>query len=67
MNSLNDPFLGTDVIDYDIFKSNPHTVLATNKYAGHLGYHEDIRSQNQWMPAPCLNFIEGVRSERELI
>jgi predicted alpha/beta-fold hydrolase len=42
LNSLNDPFMGDKVIDYDIFKNNPNTFIATNKYAGHMGYHEKI-------------------------
>ena len=40
MNSLNDPFMGEAVLDYEVFKNNPNAVLATNKYAGHMGYHE---------------------------
>lgn len=40
LNSLNDPLIGEAVIDYDIFKSNPNAFIATNKYGGHIGYHE---------------------------
>jgi len=34
--------MGEVSIDYDVFKNNSNVVLATNKYAGHLGYHENI-------------------------
>lgn len=44
MNSLDDPIVGADAIDYELFKSNPNTVLATNKFGGHLGYHQTIFS-----------------------
>ena len=44
MNALNDPFMGEAVIDYEIFNENENTVLATNKYAGHIGYHEELLS-----------------------
>jgi predicted alpha/beta-fold hydrolase len=63
MNALNDPFMGDVVIDYDVFKENEFTVLATNKYGGHMGYHEDLFSLQQWLPEPCLNFLEGLRED----
>lgn len=40
--------MGPDVIDYDVFKANPNVFLATNKYAGHMGYHEKLWTRNQW-------------------
>ena len=44
LNAINDPFMGEKVIDYDVFKTNPNVVLATNKYAGHMGYHENLEN-----------------------
>lgn len=41
LNSLDDPFIAT-TLDWDVFKKNPNTVLATNQFAGHLGYHESL-------------------------
>ena len=38
MNSLNDPFL-KETLDFSAFHRNENIVLATNKYAGHMGYH----------------------------
>lgn len=40
MNAKNDAFMGDVVLDYDVFKDNENVVLATNEYAGHIGYHE---------------------------
>ncbi len=42
LNALNDPFMGEKVIDYEVFKNNSNVFLATNKYAGHMGYHENL-------------------------
>lgn len=61
LNSINDPFMGEKVIDYDIFKKNPNVVLATNKYAGHMGYHEQLFSMKQWHGIPSLDFLETLR------
>jgi predicted alpha/beta-fold hydrolase len=63
LNSLNDPFTGDLVIDYDVFKSNPNVVLATNKYAGHLGYHESVFSMKQWHRTPALDFLDSLREQ----
>jgi predicted alpha/beta-fold hydrolase len=30
LNSVNDPFMGEKVIDYEVFKGNPNVVLGTN-------------------------------------
>lgn len=43
MNAINDPFLQGS-LDYEVFKQNENTVLATNKYPGHMGYHEKLFS-----------------------
>mmetsp|Transcript_2075 Transcript_2075/g.3669 ORF Transcript_2075/g.3669 Transcript_2075/m.3669 type:complete len:99 (+) Transcript_2075:1839-2135(+) len=62
LNAVNDPFMGPDVIDYDVFKLNPNAVLATNQYAGHMGYHESLLSLDQWFAKPCLDFLDAVRA-----
>ena len=59
MNSLNDPFIFT-TLDFDIFKKNPNVVLTTNKYAGHIGYHESAFSLEQWFSQPALDFIDSL-------
>ena len=61
LNALNDPFMGEKVIDYEVFKSNPNVFLATNKYAGHMGYHENLFSMEQWFSKPCLDFLDALR------
>ena len=61
LNSVNDPFMGPDVIDFEIFRNNPNVVLATNKFAGHMGYHEKLWTRNQWHQKPCLDFLEELR------
>ena len=61
LNALNDPFMGDSVIDYEVFKKSPFAALATNKYAGHIGYHESMTKMSQWHPNPILDFLDGVR------
>ena len=61
LNAVNDPFMGEKVIDYDVFKSNKNAVLATNKYAGHMGYHENVFSMDMWFVGPCMDFLDGLR------
>jgi predicted alpha/beta-fold hydrolase len=62
LNALNDPFMGEVSIDYDVFITNPNVVLATNKYAGHLGYHESIFTMEQWFSKPCIDFLDNLRN-----
>ena len=61
INSKNDPFMGEDVLDYEVFKGNPNAVLSTNEYAGHMGYHESTLGMKQWHSTPAIDFIEAVR------
>ena len=42
INSLDDPVMGDQCIDYEVFRNNENVVLATTKHGGHLGYHESI-------------------------
>jgi predicted alpha/beta-fold hydrolase len=61
MNSLNDPFMGEVCLDYEVFKLNPNAILATNKYGGHMGYHESTLGMKQWHSKPAIDFIEALR------
>ena len=63
MNSLNDPFLHP-TLDYEVFKQNQNTVLATNKYAGHVGYHESLfKLKDQWFTKPAMDFLLALESQ----
>lgn len=44
LNAKNDAFMGERVLDYEVFQKNPNVVLATNEYAGHIGYHQSTFS-----------------------
>ena len=61
MNSLNDPFIGERVIDYEVFTENENVILTTNKYAGHMGYHEKTLSMKQWHGKPSLDFLDALK------
>ena len=61
MNAINDPFL-FPTLDYDIFKGNPNTVLATNQHAGHIGYHESLFGRDQWFVKPAMDFLIALES-----
>lgn len=61
LNSLNDPFISA-TLDKEVFTKNPNTVLATNEYPGHLGYHESLFSLDQWFAAPVIDFLDGIES-----
>jgi predicted alpha/beta-fold hydrolase len=56
--------MGEVSIDYDVFKNNPNVVLATNKYGGHLGYHESIFTMEQWFSKPCIDFLDSLRNQQ---
>jgi predicted alpha/beta-fold hydrolase len=61
LNAINDPFMGEKVIDYDVFKKSKNAILATNEYAGHMGYHETVFNLEQWFVNPCMDFLDGLR------
>ena len=66
LNAKNDAFMGEGVLDYEVFKGNENVVQATNEYAGHIGYHEQAFSMEQWFPAPCLDFLDAVREHQRM-
>jgi len=61
MNSVDDPIIGSDAIDYEIFKQNPNCVLATNQNGGHLGYHESLFNFHSWFMNPVTDFLNSFR------
>ena len=63
MNALDDPVLGHQTVDYEVFKTNPNAVLGTTNNGGHLGYHEEFFSQQSWFLKPTLDFIDTFRRE----
>lgn len=62
MNCVNDPFLA-DTLDYDIFTGNENTVLATNLYGGHVGYHESLFGRDQWFVKPAMDFLVALEDQ----
>ena len=38
-------------------------MLATNQYAGHLGYHESLFSLDQWFATPVIDFLEALEAD----
>jgi len=58
MNALDDPLIGTKVIDKEVFKQNPNMVLTTTKKGGHMGYAESFCGTDQWFTNPILDFFD---------
>ena len=59
MCSLDDPIVGSQSIDYDVFNSNENCVLATTKYGGHIGYYESVLGDSQWFVKPVFAFFDS--------
>lgn len=60
ISALDDPVCPESAIPRDVFRSNPHLVLAQTQYGGHLGYHEDLNST--WFPRPIAEFCDAIFS-----
>jgi len=45
ISSKDDPVLGPNATDFEIFRNNEFAVLATTNTGGHLGFHESIFKQ----------------------
>ena len=60
MNALDDPVVSRNCIDFEVFKQNENTVLATTMHGGHLGYHESMFSLQQWFMNPVLDFFDAL-------
>ncbi|RCI01911.1 hypothetical protein CU098_010711 [Rhizopus stolonifer] len=57
LNALDDPIAAASCIPYEEIKINPHVVLATTAYGGHLGWFEHNKSPTRWMVKPLSEFI----------
>ncbi|OBZ89130.1 hypothetical protein A0J61_02831 [Choanephora cucurbitarum] len=60
MNALDDPIASAECIPYDEIKVNPHVVLATTDYGGHLGWFENNKNPTRWMVKPLAEFITAM-------
>ncbi|KAJ2766121.1 hypothetical protein IWQ56_003839 [Coemansia nantahalensis] len=58
ISSLDDPVCPADVIPTDVFRANPHLVLAVTQFGGHLGYYESLSST--WLPRPIGEFCAAI-------
>ncbi|KAJ1734601.1 hypothetical protein LPJ61_000983 [Coemansia biformis] len=58
ISSLDDPVCPEDTIPRSAFRSNPHLILATTQFGGHLGYHESLSST--WLPRPIGEFCAAI-------
>ncbi|KAI8147451.1 Alpha/Beta hydrolase protein [Fennellomyces sp. T-0311] len=57
MNALDDPISPAESIPYDEIKINPHVILATTDYGGHIGWFEHFRHPTRWVVKPLAEFI----------
>jgi predicted alpha/beta-fold hydrolase len=64
INAIDDPVIGSDLIDYEAFKRNENVAMATTKYGGHLGYSENVMSQRVWVLEPVLKYFNALASEK---
>ena len=62
LNAKDDPIIGTDTLEYSVFRKNPYTALATTEHGGHLGYHEGIFAKSKiWIFNPILGFLQALK------
>ncbi|KAI8897791.1 Alpha/Beta hydrolase protein [Globomyces pollinis-pini] len=64
LNSMDDPVCSSFVIPYNEIKSNPHTVLATTEFGGHLGWFQDgwdnLVPAKRWFSGPVAEFVNTI-------
>lgn len=60
INALDDPVIGSDCIDYEVFARNENVAVATTKHGGHLGYMEGLFDQRFWVVEPILMFCNAI-------
>ncbi|KAJ1679694.1 hypothetical protein EV182_001526 [Spiromyces aspiralis] len=60
VNALDDPISPAAAIPFDEIKDNPHVVLATTKYGGHLGWFTGTTSPMPWYPQPFAEFFHAL-------
>ena len=60
IQSLDDPVIGNECIDYELIKRNENVAVATTKHGGHLGYMEGIFDQKFWVVEPVLKFFNSI-------
>lgn len=60
VNALDDPLVGNECIDYEVFKRNQNVAVATTQHGGHMGYGESIFTQRVWVLEPCLKFFNAL-------
>ncbi|KAJ2346563.1 hypothetical protein GGH91_002162 [Coemansia sp. RSA 2671] len=58
ISAMDDPVCPESIIPREVFRTNPHLILALTKYGGHLGYHEDLSSS--WFERPIAEFCAAV-------
>ena len=57
--ALDDPIVGSETIDYRVFRENENCVLTTTKYGGHIGYYESITGDSQWFINPVFAYFDS--------
>jgi hypothetical protein len=68
LTALDDPIVSRECIPHFEIQSNPHIVLATTEYGGHLGFFragiDNIIPTERWFPKPVGQFIHAVVESR---
>ncbi|KAJ2064286.1 hypothetical protein GGI17_001171 [Coemansia sp. S146] len=58
ISAMDDPVCPENIIPREVFRTNPHLILALTQYGGHLGYHEDLSSS--WFERPIAEFCAAI-------
>ncbi|KAJ2823871.1 hypothetical protein FBU31_004145 [Coemansia sp. 'formosensis'] len=58
ISAMDDPVCPENIIPREVFRTNPHLILALTQYGGHLGYHEDLSSS--WFERPIAEFCAAM-------
>lgn len=60
LNALDDPIVPDKVIPYSQLAANPHIILATTKFGGHLGWFQNRLFPRRWFAPPVAEFLAAL-------
>ena len=60
MNALDDPIVPGKIIPYSQIIANPHIIIATTCYGGHLGWYSNLFLPKRWFGKPVSEFLAAL-------
>ena len=63
LNTMDDPILCQESIDFEVFKKNPNIVLCMTNHGGHTGHHESVFRLEQWFAKVAMQYFDIILDE----